>query len=64
MQKSLMAAFFLNEVVTRFDAIIRHEASPQQIISYALSTGGSFLSPFTDLVVRKRLSRGCHAYVS
>jgi hypothetical protein len=55
MQKSLMGAFFLNEVVTRFDAIIRHEASPQQIISYALSTGGSFLSPFTDLVVRKRL---------
>jgi hypothetical protein len=24
MQKSLMGAFFLNEVVTRFDAIIRH----------------------------------------
>jgi hypothetical protein len=59
-----MWAFSLNEVVTRFDAIICHEASPQQIISYALSNGESFLSPFTDSVVRKHLRKGCQAYVS
>ena len=64
MQKSLMGAFFLNEVVTRLDAVICHEASTQHIISYALSTRGSFLSPFTDLVVRKGLKKGCQAYVS
>jgi hypothetical protein len=59
-----MWAISLNEVITRFDAIKWHEVSPQQIVSYALSNGGSFLSPFTELVLRKRLRKGCQAYVS